>query len=161
MQEKSKGHVLAPDVAEAQSQAVQTSLNRYGWADALAQHYQGLTFWALRGVLLLAFAAACCLQLSSRLGFANPLFLVCHLAFLSAAYAWYFWARRGGYQLKYIDYRALAEGLRSISSGAWPACATPPLTITSGSSATTWTGSGRPCGPGAFPIAAASLRLTR
>jgi hypothetical protein len=35
-----------------------------------------------------------------------------YLAALGVAYAWYMWAKRADYENKYLDYRALAEGLR-------------------------------------------------
>jgi hypothetical protein len=107
---------------------------RFALADAMANHFKRRTrhtFWGLFG---LAFAAVVFFGLYAHLGKHWP-FLAFYLAVLLVAYGWYLWAgdipapypfledwfgtdrvqrlwvRRGQYKRRYLDYRALAEGL--------------------------------------------------
>jgi hypothetical protein len=84
----------------------------YAAADALSIHFQRRTRRTLGWLLVLAFVAAAALQgdpLAREAAFSlNGLYV----GALAAAYAVWLWARRRRYQTKYLDYRALAEGLR-------------------------------------------------
>jgi hypothetical protein len=84
----------------------------YAAADALSIHFQTRTRRTLGGLLVLAFLAAAALQgdpLARAAAFSlNGLYV----GALGAAYALWLWSRRAQYQTKYLDYRALAEGLR-------------------------------------------------
>jgi hypothetical protein len=108
---------------------------RFATADAMARHFKRRTNWTLVGLFTLAFSAVVFFHLYAHLGRYRP-FLVMYLAVLAGAYGWYLWAgdipspggvlrrlvgnaaasrlwaRRGGYKTAYLDYRALAEGLR-------------------------------------------------
>jgi hypothetical protein len=84
----------------------------YAAADALSIHFQRRTRRTLGWLLVLAFVAAAALQgdpLARAAAFSlNGLYV----GALAAAYAVWLWSRRARYQTKYLDYRALAEGLR-------------------------------------------------
>jgi hypothetical protein len=108
---------------------------RFAVADAMANHFKRLTIRTLKGLFGLVFAAVVFFHLYAHLGKHWP-FLVLYLAVLLGAYGWYLWvgdipspyhflerlvgvdkaqrlwARRGQYKRRYLDYRALAEGLR-------------------------------------------------
>ena len=84
----------------------------YAAADALSIHFQRRTRRTLGWLLVLAFVAAAALQgdpLARAAAFSlNGLYV----GALGAAYAVWLWSRRQRYQTRYLDYRALAEGLR-------------------------------------------------
>ena len=79
-------------------------------ADALASHYRNRTRQALALLLGLSLAMALLLQLHF-LNEAGPWTAAYVVAFLLAIVC-YGWSRRGDFEAKYQDYRALAEGLR-------------------------------------------------
>jgi hypothetical protein len=91
---------------------LRSTLDGYARADALSIHFQGRTHRTLGWLLVLAFLAAAALQgdpLARAWEFSlNGLYV----GSLGAAYALWLWSRRARYQTKYLDYRALAEGLR-------------------------------------------------
>jgi hypothetical protein len=78
----------------------------FSTADALALHYRKLTLRILSHLLVLSFFAAFFLKYDGR--WSTRLYLVS----LFVAFGVYRWVRRGNHQNKYLDYRALAEGLR-------------------------------------------------
>ena len=91
---------------------LRSTLDCYARADALSMHFQKATHRTLGWLLVLAFLAAAALQgdpLARAWAFSlNGLYV----GALGAAYALWLWSRRARYQTKYLDYRALAEGLR-------------------------------------------------
>ncbi len=110
---KSMGYVLSPEQQQSLPSGLKFALDRYGWADALALHFQRRTRQTVRGVLLVAFLAAVCIQGYSYVGTGSRWLAGAYLVAMCVAYAWYAWARwRRDYHNKYLDYRALAEGLR-------------------------------------------------
>ena len=83
----------------------------YAIADVLSQRFQKRTFGVLRVLLTFVFLAAVFLELYSGLLPETPM-IALYLGMFVCAYASYKWADRRGYQTRYLDYRALAEGLR-------------------------------------------------
>lgn len=88
-------------------------------ADALAIHFQQRLRMMLRLVLIFVFAAGCCAQLRNWPGIEQWLrgwmLTVArwgYVLLLLAAAAAYVWERLGKFHTRYLDYRALAEGLR-------------------------------------------------
>lgn len=81
-------------------------------ADALAAREQRRTQRTLDGLLVLAFLSVLFLQIGPLAnvskGLSGSLYVLC----LATAWAWFLWARHRQIQTKYLDYRALAEGLR-------------------------------------------------
>ena len=83
----------------------------YSAADWLAVRYQRLMLWTFRLIHILAFAMGLMFILYTDLS-TTPVFLTLFLmAFLFAIGIQYFSKKRGWHR-KYLDYRALAEGLR-------------------------------------------------
>jgi hypothetical protein len=109
--EASKGYVLPKQEAEALSAPLMYLLDCYAVVDALAVHFQHLTQRTLVGLLIMVFCAAISFEISSWLPDQRWIQAV-YLGVLLLAFAWYLWAKRRDYQNKYLDYRALAEGLR-------------------------------------------------
>jgi hypothetical protein len=109
--ETSKADVMPVSEIEHFPRPLRFILDWYAIADSLAIHFQSRTLLTLRGLLVLSILAAIFFQLYSHLekkpwGLALP-----YLGALGVAYAWYLWAKRRDYENKYLDYRALAEGL--------------------------------------------------
>jgi hypothetical protein len=101
---------LLPGVADARSRDVALAM-AFAYADRLAAHYQRITHRVLRLTLLLAAVMALTFEiyaevLSVR---AVPLGYLCCFALLTLILIWH---RRLDAQARYLDYRALAEGLR-------------------------------------------------
>ena len=91
---------------------LRSTLDCYARADALSIHFQEATHRTLGWLLVLAFLAAAALQ-GDPLARASEFSLNgLYVGALGAAYALWLWSRRARYQTKYLDYRALAEGLR-------------------------------------------------
>lgn len=87
-------------------------INRiFGIADWLAIHYQKKTFFTLRITHVLAFLMGLMFILYSDLE-AQPYLMLLFLLFFLAAAAVQYVAKRDGWHRRYLDYRALAEGLR-------------------------------------------------
>ncbi len=83
----------------------------YAIADVLSQRFQKRTFGVLRVLLTCVWLAAVFYELYSGLVPETPM-MVLYLGMFVCAYISYKWADRLGYQARYLDYRALAEGLR-------------------------------------------------
>src|SRR5262245_27152373 len=106
------GDVLASEDAAQLSPRLRSTLGCYSLADALSIHFQTLTRRTLAWLLVLAFVAAAALQ-GEPLARAMALSLNgLYVGALGAAYAIWLSSKRARYQTKYLDYRALAEGLR-------------------------------------------------
>jgi len=86
-------------------------LDFYSIADVLSQRFQKRTFAILRLLLTFVFFAAFFFEIYTEL-FDETALIVLYLLMFACSFATYFWAARKGYQTKYLDYRALAEGLR-------------------------------------------------
>ena len=86
-------------------------MDRYAAADSLAIHYQRRTIWILRALFLLVFVGVCFFQAYSDID-AQVWFLILYLIIIGAAYICYALAKWKRYHGKYLDYRALAEGMR-------------------------------------------------
>jgi Ca2+/Na+ antiporter len=129
-QERSKAHLLGNMDTTTLSPDLNVTLDRYAdlyaTADTLALYFRDRTENTLLFLFGLFFISLFCFDvfahfeeyLVSFLGvkwgeWLRFLFLFLYLIFLFVAYyIWYYRARRGDYKNKYLDYRALAEGLR-------------------------------------------------
>jgi hypothetical protein len=110
--ESGAARAFAGEGAEALPADLLPMLAGYAAADALALHFRRRTLWTLRGLILLAWATAALFEAYSHLPSKPPALAVLYVATLVAAYGWHLWARRGDFDNKYLDYRAVAEGLR-------------------------------------------------
>jgi len=111
---------LAPaGVRSRWSPALQSIARAFARADALAIHFQQRLRAMLRLVLIFVFAAACCAQLRNWPGVEHwlggwvaTMARWGYMLLLLAAAVCYAWERLGKFHTRYLDYRALAEGLR-------------------------------------------------
>ncbi len=86
-------------------------LDFYAIADVLSQRFQKRTKTTIQLLLTFVFFAALFFELYSGL-FEEPAMLGLYLGMFLCSFLVYYWAERHGYQTRYLDYRALAEGLR-------------------------------------------------
>lgn len=84
----------------------------YATADRVAAHFQRRTQDVLVALFVWAFAVITLFETYKHLVGAFPILLVLYASVAAAAYGWYYWINRRDYQNKFLDYRALAEGLR-------------------------------------------------
>lgn len=83
----------------------------FACADALARRFQRLTHTVLRTIIALAVALALTFEVYAEIMSRRELPIL-YLLIFSAIAAIYLWQRRFDAQGRYLDYRALAEGLR-------------------------------------------------
>ncbi len=86
-------------------------LDFYAIADVLSQRFQKRTKTTIQLLLTFVFFAALFYELYSGL-FQEPVMIGLYLSMFFFSFIVYYWAERHGYQTRYLDYRALAEGLR-------------------------------------------------
>lgn len=108
---KSKSYVLPPEIMASMPESLAMNLDRYATADVLAGLYQRRTLRTLLWLFVLVFIVVSA-QVTSFIFTGNPWVLLTYILGLTAAYTGYLWAHRGEFEIKYLDYRALAEGLR-------------------------------------------------
>jgi hypothetical protein len=107
----SKGYVIPPDTLKRMPYSLTQTLDRYATADVLAGFFQTRTLQTLIWLFILVFIVVSA-QVASYVLTGNPYILLTYVLGLAAAYTAYLWAHRGEFEKKYLDYRALAEGLR-------------------------------------------------
>jgi hypothetical protein len=112
--QQSKVQIFSDTEEEKLPRTARAALSWYSLVDALAIHFARRTLWALRILLVVAFLAALVFQIYAYMETKPESLLI---AYVALAYGIgplvYLWARFvGNYQNKYLDYRALAEGLR-------------------------------------------------
>lgn len=108
----SKSYIMPKDRWGDLSFRGHAMLDLYSVADTLSIHFQRSTLRTLRAVLWVVFLAASFFHIYTHIYYKTPLFLWIYLVVFAIAYAWHYFASKGKYQAKYLDYRALAEGLR-------------------------------------------------
>jgi hypothetical protein len=127
-QEQSKSSLLGDISTSTLPDWLKVTLDRYARlyaiADTLAIYFKERTVNTLLSLFSLFFIAVICFNVYAHLGEylakflggeqrGRFLFLALYLVFLSIAYyLWYYRTSKGHYKNKFLDYRALAEGLR-------------------------------------------------
>jgi hypothetical protein len=96
---------------EALPPLLKEDLDFYAIADVLSQRFQKRTKTTIQLLLTFVFFAAFFYELYSGL-FQEPAMLGLYLGMFLFSFIVYYWAERHAYQTRYLDYRALAEGLR-------------------------------------------------
>ena len=91
--------------------AEQKILDIYGFADTMAIHYRRVAHRILIAILLLAVGMALAFETYAHL-FVTRYVLALYPALFVTISGLYFWHRNNDAHGKYLDYRALAEGLR-------------------------------------------------
>jgi hypothetical protein len=110
--EQSKDYLLSRKRRGMLSATIEHTLSFYAIADTLAIYFQRRTIRTLRALLICVFSAALMLDLYAHGPEKEPVFMALYLLTFVASFSWYYFSRIKGYQSKYLDYRALAEGLR-------------------------------------------------
>jgi hypothetical protein len=88
------------------------TIDTFATVDALANRYQKETKSGFRGVYTLILAAAVIFDIYAHLYSENKVVLGGYLFTIVLAFLWYSLAKRGRFQTRYLDFRALAEGIR-------------------------------------------------
>lgn len=109
---KSKQYVFPAEHYDSLSQSLRATIDNFAIADTLASRFQLHTTHAFQGLFLLVFTAAAFFDFYAHLFYDYNWVLVGYFLTFIAAFFWYERAKRGKFQSKYLDYRALAEGLR-------------------------------------------------
>jgi hypothetical protein len=110
--QKEKSYVLSKEEAASLPPLFAALLDWYSVPNSLALHFQRLTFRTLWALVFLAFCAAASYQVYSA-GQSKPWILgIVYLVTVCTAYAVFLWTWWRDYHNKYLDYRALAEGMR-------------------------------------------------
>jgi len=104
------------DLIPRESQALLSTkervlLNIYAAADTMANMFQAKSKWAFRFLLFFVVIGFVCFQLYLEL-FKYPQILFVYPAAVVVALSFESYAERRKYQARYLDYRAIAEGLR-------------------------------------------------
>jgi hypothetical protein len=81
-------------------------------ADALSVKFQRITYWTLNGLIVLGLVAAYAFQVDQLLKPSSRALRIISFMALGGAYLWWLQSRRSRWQIRHLDYRALAEGLR-------------------------------------------------
>lgn len=110
--EASRSYILSSELRERLSPKGIAMLDLYAVADTLSIYYQRSTLKTLKVLLTLVFLAASFFHIYTHIYSKSDVFLYVYLAVFAAAYLWHYQAARKKLQSKYLDYRALAEGLR-------------------------------------------------
>lgn len=108
---QSEEYLFPAEPANALPSSLHTIRAFYSIADVLSQRFQKRTFGVLRVLLSFVFLTAVFLELYSGL-IPETSMMALYLGMFLCAYASYKWADSRAYQTRYLDYRALAEGLR-------------------------------------------------
>ena len=108
----SRSYLLSNDLQARLSAKGIAMLDLYAVADTLSVHYQKSTLMTLKVLLTFVFFAASFFHVYTHIYSGTDIFLYIYLAVFAMAYGWHFMAARKKLQSKYLDYRALAEGLR-------------------------------------------------
>lgn len=87
-------------------------LEAYSYADTMASHFQRKSTWTLRSLFIMVFIAVVFFEVYAHVFHHDTWIIGLYLGALGVAYLWSMIARRGDYQSKHLDYRAIAEGLR-------------------------------------------------
>ncbi len=110
--EQSKKYLFPEHHFDGLSPALRETIDNFTLADTLATYFQKHTSRAFKGLFLLVFIAASFFDFYAHLLYEERAVLVGYFLTFIVAFLWYERAKRGKFQSKYLDYRALAEGLR-------------------------------------------------
>jgi hypothetical protein len=110
--EKSKSYIIGADALEMSAPELRRTLDLYSVADSLAGYYSRHTHDTLNYLFLLVTGAAIIFDLYTHLFPHAWILLLGYLLLLVVTYFLVLRSERRSFQSKYLDYRALAEGLR-------------------------------------------------
>jgi hypothetical protein len=112
LSDKSRGDLLVGTTPELLDRGTLAIIELYSVADVLAQWFQTRTLRALNALFALVFLALLAFEIWAHDVWPEPPALLLYIILLVVAYTAHRMTKIGRYQEKYLDYRALAEGLR-------------------------------------------------
>jgi hypothetical protein len=110
--EKSRSYVIPEADLVASAPELKPTLDLYSIADSLAGHFSRHTNQTVKNLFLLVTVAAVNFDLYTHIWQKNWYLLLFYLFILVVTYFLVRRSERGNFQNKYLDYRAIAEGLR-------------------------------------------------
>jgi hypothetical protein len=110
--EKNKGYILSKETQDDLTEPLQSILERYSIADTLSLYFQRRISEALIGMFFLVFLAVVFFEIYAHLWPDKLMILGIYPVLLFLSYFLYMVAKRKDWENRYLDYRALAEGLR-------------------------------------------------
>ncbi len=110
--EESKSSVIATEDQHSLPDHIKSLLDWYTAADMMSLHYQRLKVHTLNWLFWIAFIAVMSFELYAHLWPNVQILLVGYPVLLISAGVLNYYAKKKGWENKYQDYRALAEGLR-------------------------------------------------
>lgn len=110
--EQSKAYFAPREFQSNLQEDERRAMDTFATVDALANHYQRQTKYGFRGVYTLILVAAFLFDLYAHLYSEDKVVLGSYLGTIILAFLWYSRAKRGRFQTRYLDFRALAEGVR-------------------------------------------------
>jgi hypothetical protein len=113
MKDRNAGYLFPDSEANQLTPAQRGVRERYAVADTLAQYFQKLTLMSLKRMSFLVFLSVLSFELSAKLAPDNGWYAMTFPALLGVT--WIYWLttmRKGSWQDRHQDYRALAEGMR-------------------------------------------------
>jgi hypothetical protein len=112
IKQRSADYLLSEEEQSLLSKEGRAVLDLYASADSMSTIYQRSTTRTLRVLLWSVFLAAGFFHVYTHLYYKTPIFLLAYLVAFAFAYGWHLFASKKKLQSKYLEYRALAEGLR-------------------------------------------------
>ena len=112
MRERSRQYIAPQPVADVLDDDQRAILERYVVADSLALHYRRRSSTGLLAIVVGVFIAVAFFEIYGHMAPETHWLLVAYLVGLLGVWLVQRRVRRGDYQTKHLDYRALAEGLR-------------------------------------------------
>jgi hypothetical protein len=109
---KNKDYLLPSESYDSLTGQQRWILEWYGKADTLSLYFQRKTVTTLRTLFWIVFSAVIVLELYADLFPSQVSLLTCYPLLMILSYTLYFVAKKKDWENKYLDYRALAEGLR-------------------------------------------------
>lgn len=110
--ERSASYLLPREVLDRLTASQHSLLVAYTYADTMAAYYQRLSVRTLRALFIAVFIAIASFEVYAHVYHHDHWIIGLYLGSLAIAYLWSMYARKGDYQSKHLDYRAIAEGLR-------------------------------------------------
>lgn len=110
MLEKSMDYLMKKEDRNNIPENVQNLMQHYAAADVLSLHYQQWKMKSMKMIYALGLGSIIMFLVYHLLE--SKFMLLFYILFFAVAYAVYFFSRKKEMEIKYLDYRALAEGLR-------------------------------------------------
>lgn len=109
---QSISYLLPQEAIDRLTSSQKSLMDYYSVADTMATHFQRKSHRTLRALFIAVFVAVVVFEVYAHIFHDDHWIIGLYLGSLGLAYLWSMFAKRGDYQSKHLDYRAIAEGLR-------------------------------------------------